>query len=219
MRYSRPLVILLALVVATTLGGCRSVGPKTIPKDQFDYSTAIGDSWKRQMLLNIVKMRYGEPPIFLEVASVINQYSLEGSVNVGGNFNGGLTGKDVYGVGGNAKYADRPTITYNPLSGDKFTKIRSSLVTGPILLFGSPHDRSTGSETMSAHPHFSADPILSGGHFFPPSPDSSAANRSACASKLAGAEHRQPCSSKTTWMTPSARISSSSGGPWVSIRA
>ena len=122
MRRTRYLAMLCVLVVTTTLGACRSVGPKTIAKDQFDYSTAIGNSWKRQMLLNIVKMRYGEPPVFMEVASVINQYSLEGSVNVGGSFNGGLTGKDVYSVGGNAKYADRPTITYNPLSGDKFTK-------------------------------------------------------------------------------------------------
>jgi hypothetical protein len=74
------------------------------------------------MLLNIVKMRYGEPPVFLDVASVINQYSLEGSVNAGANLNGGLTGKDVYSLGGNAKWADRPTITYQPLSGEKFTR-------------------------------------------------------------------------------------------------
>lgn len=122
MRFTRHLAVLSALVIAGTLGGCRSVGPSTIRRDQFDYSSAIADSWKRQMLLNIVKMRYGEPPVFLEVASVINQYSLEGQVQVGGSFNGGLTSKDVYSVGGNAHYADRPTITYNPLSGDKFTK-------------------------------------------------------------------------------------------------
>lgn len=122
MRLHRHLVILFVLGAATTLGACRSIGPQTISKDKFDYSSAIADSWKRQMLLNIVKMRYGEPPVFLEVASVINQYSLEGSVSGGANFNGGFTGKDVFNVGGNAKWADRPTITYNPLSGDKFTK-------------------------------------------------------------------------------------------------
>jgi hypothetical protein len=122
MTFRRHYLALLILLVTAFLGACRSVGPGTIEKDQFDYSTAIGDSWKRQMLLNIVKMRYGEPPVFLEVASVINQYSLEGSVNAGGNLNAGLTGKDVYSIGGNAKWADRPTITYNPMSGDKFTK-------------------------------------------------------------------------------------------------
>jgi hypothetical protein len=70
MRKTHLLSIMFALIVSMTLGACRSVGPGTIPRDQFDYSTAIGDAWKRQLLLNIVKMRYGEPPIFMEVASV-----------------------------------------------------------------------------------------------------------------------------------------------------
>ena len=122
MRFMRLSVLLAAVAVTSLFTACRSIGPQTIPKDQFDYSTAIADSWKRQMLLNIVKMRYGEPPVFLDVASVINQYSLEGSVNAGANLNAGLTGKDVYSLGGNATWADRPTITYQPLSGDKFTR-------------------------------------------------------------------------------------------------
>ena len=59
------------------LFSCAPVGPPTIARDRFDYTTAIADSWKRQMLLNIVKIRYGDAPIFLDVASIINQYSLE----------------------------------------------------------------------------------------------------------------------------------------------
>jgi len=40
---------------AVFLTACTHLGPKTIPVDRFDYGTAIADSWKQQILLNIVK--------------------------------------------------------------------------------------------------------------------------------------------------------------------
>lgn len=68
----------ILLVAAPLLfGGCAGIGPRTVTRDRFDYSTALSESWKSQMLLNIVKTRYGDAPIFLDVASVINQYSVE----------------------------------------------------------------------------------------------------------------------------------------------
>ena len=48
----------------------------TVARDRFDYITAISDSWKAQMLLNVVKLRYADAPVFLDVASVITQYWL-----------------------------------------------------------------------------------------------------------------------------------------------
>jgi hypothetical protein len=104
-----------------TAAGCTAIGPPTIARDRFDYTTAIADSWKRQMLLNIVKIRYGDAPIFLDVASIINQYSLETELR-------GTLGwsappyVDRQEVGGTGRYYDRPTITYNPLTGEKFAR-------------------------------------------------------------------------------------------------
>lgn len=113
--------ILLGTVIGLSylLCGCSSIGPKTILRDRFDYSTAIATSWKRQMLLNIVKLRYGEPPLFMDVASVINQYELRGEVSAGASFTEGLLA-DRYDIGGSANYYDRPTVTYQPLTGQKF---------------------------------------------------------------------------------------------------
>lgn len=34
--------------------GCSSLGPWSISRDRFDYTTAISDSWKDQMLMNRV---------------------------------------------------------------------------------------------------------------------------------------------------------------------
>ena len=82
------------------------------------------------MLLNIVKIRYGDTPVFLEVASVISQYSLEGELNASAGFSDGLLG-NTQGIGGKAIYIDRPTVTYVPLTGARFT--RSILRPIPII--------------------------------------------------------------------------------------
>jgi hypothetical protein len=126
--------IILIIAVMSLISGCTTIGPKTIMRDRFDYTTVLSDSWKDQMLLNIVKLRYGDVPIFLDVASVINSYELSGRARLNGNMRL-LPDK---GFGGDAGfegfYADRPTITYSPLSGEKFAKsLMASIPVSPIL--------------------------------------------------------------------------------------
>ena len=107
--------VMLALVAC----GCRSLGPRTIPMDRADYSETISDSWMRETLLNIIKLRYGMPPVFVEVSSIVGGYSVE--TQLGGGF--GISWPDTTRVGnvnGSVRYTDRPTITYTPLTGNKF---------------------------------------------------------------------------------------------------
>jgi hypothetical protein len=48
--------------------GCAAkVGPRSLAHDRFDYSAAITQSWKEQMLLNMAKLRYMDPPMFLNM--------------------------------------------------------------------------------------------------------------------------------------------------------
>jgi hypothetical protein len=113
------LVTVVLLLLSTS---CASVGPKTIPRDQFDYGTAIANAWKEQLLFNVVGLRYVEAPVFVNVSSVINQYSLEGEVALGGGLNSSIAGDDTLTVGGAGRYADRPTITYTPIAGQEFAQ-------------------------------------------------------------------------------------------------
>ncbi|MGB5891626.1 MAG: hypothetical protein WBH75_16845 [Thermoanaerobaculia bacterium] len=109
---------LLAGVLLTA--SCTSVGPKTITRDHFSYDAAIALTTKRQLLGNIVGLRYTDAPVFLRVSSVINQYSLEGEISAGGGINNSLAGENSFILGGAGRWSDRPTITYTPLSGKEF---------------------------------------------------------------------------------------------------
>jgi hypothetical protein len=113
--------LFVATFILGFLNGCASIGPETVARDRFGYTDAISDSWKRQMLLNVVKMRYADPPVFLDVTSVINQYVLETELQGGLSWNAFLA-LPSQNVGARSKYADRPTITYQPLRGEKFTR-------------------------------------------------------------------------------------------------
>jgi len=108
----------LAMAACVILSSCASVGPPTVKRDRFDYVVAISDSLKRQTLLNLVKTRYVDMPIYMDVESVISQYSIEGEL--GFEFAPSFSDNNL--LLGKGTYADRPTITYGPLTGEKYSR-------------------------------------------------------------------------------------------------
>jgi hypothetical protein len=111
--------------IALHFAGCAGIGPKTIDRDRFDYVSSISDSWKRQTLLNLLKTRYVDAPVFMDVASVINQYALEQEVGLGVSgeiYNKGEPSFVSPEIGVRGRYTDRPTITYNPLTGENYAR-------------------------------------------------------------------------------------------------
>ena len=113
--------VLITVLAVLFLHGCTHLGPRTVPRDRFDYNTAISDSWKEQTLLNIVKIRYADMPLFVEVASVVSGYTLEGSVDLSGTLSSDdAVQGDFLSMGTGGKYTDRPTITYTPITGQQF---------------------------------------------------------------------------------------------------
>jgi hypothetical protein len=123
-RKSMRIVPIFLVATVLLLSGCTGIGPRTVVRDRFDYTTALSDSWKSQMLINMVKMRYGDAPIFLDVASVINSYEVSGAGSVGASwFQHSLPGPtSSQNLGASGTYANRPTITYNPVAGERFAR-------------------------------------------------------------------------------------------------
>ena len=118
--------LICASILSLGLNGCSArLGPKTVPADRFDYTAALTRSWKEQTLVNMVRLRYADPPFFLNVQQVVQQYTLEGTGSI---IAPGWTGNATIAPAGSAtaRWAESPTITYSPMSGQQFTK---SLIT------------------------------------------------------------------------------------------
>jgi hypothetical protein len=133
-------VVAIALCLAG-VSGCASIGPKAVPRDRLDYAGAIGDSWKQQTLLNIVKLRYADFPVFLDVNQVIAGYEFNSSTTAGFNASSSsyenpapsfLTlGGSVLLQGG---YKDTPTVLYTPSTGSDFiTRLMTPIPPSAVL--------------------------------------------------------------------------------------
>src|SRR5262245_15327322 len=110
----------VAILASSILTACASIGPRHVVHDRFDYAEALSRSWKENMLLNLVKLRYADAPLFLDVSSIVEQYTLQGTLSAGAQFPN--PSANPSSVGGTMQWADRPTISYQPLTGSHFTK-------------------------------------------------------------------------------------------------
>ncbi|MEI8189746.1 MAG: hypothetical protein WCI75_08515 [candidate division NC10 bacterium] len=129
---------LLALMFSA-LAACASIGPGTVTRDRFDYSAALAESWKQQMLLNVVKLRYHDAPIFLDIGQIVSGYTVQSTFSATGNIfstSGVVPGvpNSSIGLGAQGQFTDRPTITYTPLMGERFARSMMTPIPPPALM-------------------------------------------------------------------------------------
>ena len=148
-RSSR-LSLLITCVFVTAGNGCTSLGPMVIPRDRFNYNEAVARSNEQQLLLNLVRMRHDRAPVFLQVASLLSQYTLEAGANVGKVDNNLSAFKSpllravldvnsdpgrVDRYGANIRFTDTPTITYVPVQGEDYaTRIMTPIPLETLVL-------------------------------------------------------------------------------------
>lgn len=107
-------------VITVLLGACQSVDFGGVQKDRSGYADVIGESWKEQMLLNIVKVRYLDVPVYLDVQSIVSSYTMELEGGINAMFFPQLADSNNLGLSGKHRFSQSPTISYVPLSGERF---------------------------------------------------------------------------------------------------
>jgi hypothetical protein len=111
---SRRFIVLVAACAG--LSGC--VGPKAVRFTRLRYNEVVRDTNDQQLLLNIVRLRYADSPVFIDLPSITSQFELSG----GGSYAGSKqAGSALFGLGGGAG-RDTPTLSYHPREGREIAK-------------------------------------------------------------------------------------------------
>jgi len=116
---------LAAFSLSITIAGC-GFGPRALRVNQTRYNEAIQGATNEQLLLNLVRLRYRDVPLFLQIPSVSTQYEIRQATNFTGTVNENVgidpLNPDVWSLGAGFEFSERPTVTLIPLQENEFVK-------------------------------------------------------------------------------------------------
>ena len=128
---ARPAPIICGLAVMAMLQACSTVGPALYESSFDDYNDAIRKTSDGPMLANLVRMRYYESPVFLQVASVSTSFNLSGNAGASAGINEGEGNN--YGLSAGGNYSESPTITFSlPESREYYGRLMAPLSASQI---------------------------------------------------------------------------------------
>ncbi len=101
-------VLMLAACLASS--GC--VGPSAIRYSRMRYNEVYRATNDQQLLLNIVRLRYADSPVFIDLPNITSQFEVAG----GASYPGKAGSQTAFGVAG-LTGRDTPTLSYHPREG------------------------------------------------------------------------------------------------------
>lgn len=118
--FRAPLIVVLGF--ALLLSGCAQHGPELVKAGRNDYNQVLVQTDEEEQLLNLVRLRYADNPMMLDVSSVSTSFTwTQGASAEAFKFESSSSDSNV-GVRGNLAYIERPTVTYTPLGGKDFVQ-------------------------------------------------------------------------------------------------
>ena len=108
-----PLAALLAACLAAS--GC--VGPAAVRSTRMRYNESMRATNDEQLLMNLVRLRYADSPIFIDLPTITSQFELA----AGGSDPGPAGSQTNFGIAG-LSGRDSPTLSYHPRQGREISK-------------------------------------------------------------------------------------------------
>ncbi len=108
--------IVAALIVAcSTLSGC--LGPGAVQTTRMRYNQVVRNTNDEQLLINLVRLRYADSPVFIDLPNITSQFEIAG----GASYPGKAGSQTAFGVAG-LTGRDTPTLSYHPREGREIAK-------------------------------------------------------------------------------------------------
>jgi len=116
-----PRITAIFILLGLLLSGCAVVGPEAISNGRLSYNEAIARTNDQQMLMVVLKNRYGERGSLLAVSSVTANVRIISSLGIQAGFGDSddYTG-NLVPLSAGAVYEENPTISYSPVEGERY---------------------------------------------------------------------------------------------------
>ena len=97
------------------------MGPNAVRYTRLRYNEVIRDTNDQQLLLNIVRLRYADSPVFIDLPNITSQFEVAGRGNYLGGAGNQFRGQTNLGFG-ELSLRDSPTLSYHPREGREIAK-------------------------------------------------------------------------------------------------
>jgi hypothetical protein len=120
-----------ALVAAcVAAGGC--LGPQAVSHTRIRYNEVLRSTNDQQLLLNIVRLRYADSPVFIDLPNITSQFEASGQGSYNGGYGNQFQGRTSLGFGQLA-LRDTPTLSYHPREGKEIARALLTPLSAELL--------------------------------------------------------------------------------------
>ena len=111
---------LLVVISSSIFFGCTKYGPVFLQSERSQYNQAIQKTNDEQLLLNLVRLKYHDTPLFMEVHNIASQFTLQNDIGISTQLQAGAKG--IFTPDASTFVEESPTISYSPLHGENFVQ-------------------------------------------------------------------------------------------------
>jgi hypothetical protein len=97
------------------------------------YNEVVRDTNDEQLLINIVRLRYADSPVFIDLPNITSQFEVAGHGNYLGGYGNQTPGRASLGFG-DLSLRDTPTLSYHPREGREIAKALLTPMSADLLI-------------------------------------------------------------------------------------